>query len=424
MDYFRYVKGRLHAEDVDLSLIAEKAGTPVFVYSYATLMRHISVVEAAFRGYPHVTCYAMKANSNSAIMRILAREGVGADIVSGGELYRARKAGVPGRKIVYAGVGKTADEIRAALNAGILMFNVESSDELRAIDAIAGESGKTAPVALRINPDIDARTHPYITTGMKKYKFGMPVDEALEGYRLAKGLKNIRIVGIHKHIGSQLTEISPFLEAAEKVVAFIGKLKDEGINIKYLDVGGGLGIRYDEENPPEPDEWIRGLVSVIRPTGCTIVIEPGRAIMGNVGVMLTRALYLKENDQKKFVIVDAGMNDLLRPSLYDAYHRIDPVVKRRRSDVVADIVGPVCESGDFLARDRGLPAVKRGELLAVRSAGAYSFAMSSNYNSRPRAAEVIVKGDRFYVVRKRETYADLIALDRMPAFLAPRKGRP
>lgn len=421
MDYFSYVKGRLHAEGVDLSLIAEKVGTPVFVYSHATLIRHISAMEAAFRGYPHVTCYALKANSNSSLLRIMAGEGIGADIVSGGELYRARKAGIPGRKIVYAGVGKTADEIRAAVRAGILMFNVESSDELKAIDAIAGELGKAAPVALRVNPDIDAKTHPYITTGMKKYKFGMPVEEALEGYRLARCLKNIRIVGIHKHIGSQLTEMSPFLEAAEKVVAFVGKLKDEGINIEYLDVGGGLGIRYDEETPPEPDEWINGLVSLIRPTGCKIVIEPGRAIIGNVGVMLTRALYLKENDQKKFVIVDAGMNDLLRPSLYNAYHRIDPVVKKRRSTVTADIVGPICESGDFLARNRSLPAVKQGELLAVRSAGAYSFAMSSNYNSRPRAAEVVVKGNRFYLVRKRETYDDLTVQDRIPAFLEPRK---
>jgi len=417
MDHFQYRRGRLFAEDVPLEAVAEKVGTPVFVYSHATLLRHIRAMEAAFDAYPHVTCYALKANSNGALLRILAREGVGADIVSGGELHRARKAGIPGRRIVYAGVGKTADEIRAALRARILMFNVESTEELRAIDAVAAATGRKAPVALRVNPDIDAKTHPYITTGMKKYKFGMPVEEALEGYRLARRLRHVEIVGIHKHIGSQLTEMAPFLEAARKIVAFVERLRTEGIAIRYLDVGGGLGIRYAEETPPEPAEWIGGLVPIVRPTGCALVIEPGRSIMGNVGVLLTRTLYRKENDMKRFLIVDAGMNDLIRPSLYQAYHRILPVRKSRRRSRRVDVVGPICESGDFLARDRELPDLPAGSLLAVRSAGAYGFTMASNYNSRPRAAEVLVKGDRFFVIRRRESYADLTAAERVPAFL-------
>ncbi len=417
MDYFRYKHGRLYAEDVEVFSIAESVGTPFYVYSHATVIRHIQAVKEALAEYPHIFCYALKANSNSAILRILAKEGIGADIVSGGELYRARKAGIAGKKIIYAGVGKTDAEIRAAIKAGILMFNVESSDELRAIDRVAGYMRKKAPIALRVNPDIDAGTHPYITTGMKKYKFGMPIEEALDAYRLASRLKNIKIMGIHKHIGSQLTELAPFLESANKIVAFIDQLKHEGIHIKYFDVGGGLGIRYDDETPPEPAELFESLIPIIRPTGCTLIIEPGRSIMGNAGMLITRVLYLKQNELKNFVIVDAGMNDLVRPSLYEAFHKIEPVVKKRRADIRADIVGPICESGDFFAKDRVLVAVKQGELLGVRSAGAYGFTMSSNYNSRPRVAEVLVKGSNFYVIRKRESYADLIEHDRIPAFL-------
>ncbi len=417
MDYFRYKQGQLYAEDIEISSIAEKVGTPFYVYSYATVMRHIHAVKEALSGYPSIFCFALKANSNSAILRILAKEGVGADIVSGGELYRARKAGISGRKIIYAGVGKTDTEIRAAIRAGILMFNVESSDELRTIDRVAGLMNRKAPIALRVNPNIDAGTHPYITTGMKKYKFGMPVEEALEGYRLARRLKNVKIMGVHKHIGSQLTELAPFLESAKKIVAFIDQLKHEGIDIKYLDVGGGLGIRYGEEIPPQPAELLANLISIIRPTGCTLITEPGRSIMGNAGILVTRVLYLKQNELKNFVIVDAGMNDLIRPSLYEAFHKIEPVVKRRRTKISADIVGPICESGDFLAKDRLLTRVKQGELLAVRSAGAYGFTMSSNYNSRPRVAEVLVKGNKFYTIRKRESYADLIRHDSIPAFL-------
>ena len=423
MDHFHFKRGRLFAEDVDLSEVAEKVGTPFYVYSHATLTRHIQAMEAAFNGYPHVVCYALKANSNGAVLRILAQAGMGADIVSGGELFRARKAGIPGSKTVYAGVGKTESEIRDALRAGILMFNVESTEELREIDRVAGLMTTRAPIALRVNPDIDAGTHPYITTGMKKYKFGMPVEEALEGYRLARRLRNVNIVGVHKHIGSQLTEMKPFLESAERLVSFVGRIRAEGMDIRYLDIGGGLGIRYDMETPPEPSEWLRNLIPVIRPTGCTLVIEPGRSIVGNAGILVTRVLYRKRNDLKNFIIVDAGMNDLIRPSLYNAYHRIEPLVRKKRAVIKADVVGPICESGDFLAHDRDLPEVRRGDLLGVRSAGAYGFTMASNYNSRPRVAEVLVRGARFYVVRRRETHSDLMAKEQVPSFLNASRKR-
>jgi len=423
VDHFNFKRGRLFAEGVDLSEVAEKVGTPFYVYSHATVTRHLQAMEAAFNGYPHVVCYALKANSNGSLLRILAEAGMGADIVSGGELYRARKAGIPGRKIVYAGVGKTEAEIRDALRAGILMFNVESTEELREIDRVAGIMKKRAPIGLRVNPDIDAGTHPYITTGMKKYKFGMPVEEALEGYLMARKLRNVDIVGVHKHIGSQLTEITPFLESAERLVNFVKRVRAEGIDLRYLDLGGGLGIRYDTESPPEPAQWLQGLIGVVRATGCTLVIEPGRSIMGNAGMLVTRVLYRKQNDLKKFIIVDAGMNDLIRPSLYNAYHRIEPVIRKKRATITADVVGPICESGDFLAHDRELPDVRRGELLGVRSAGAYGFTMASNYNSRPRVAEVLVKGNRFHVVRRRETYKDLLATERIPAFLKPARKR-
>jgi len=423
LDHFHFKRGRLYAEDVNLSDVAAKVGTPFYVYSHATLARHIQAMESAFNGYPHVVCYALKANSNGAVLRLLAQAGMGADIVSGGELFRARKAGIPGQKIVYAGVGKTESEIRDALRARILMFNVESTEELREIDRVAGLMARRAPIALRVNPDIDAGTHPYITTGMKKYKFGMPVEEALEGYRLARRLRNVDVVGVHKHIGSQLTEMKPFLESAERLVNFVGRIRAEGMDIRYLDMGGGLGIRYDTETPPEPSEWLRHLIPVVRSTGCTLVIEPGRSIVGNAGMLVTRVLYRKRNDLKNFIIVDAGMNDLIRPSLYNAYHRIEPLVRKKRAIIRADIVGPICESGDFFAHDRDLPEVRRGDLLGVRSAGAYGFTMASNYNSRPRVAEVLVRGDRFHVVRRRETYSDLMAKEQVPSFLKPSRKR-
>jgi diaminopimelate decarboxylase len=338
-------------------------------------------------------------------------------VVSGGELFRALKAGVPSKKIVYAGVGKTDDEIRYALKSKILMFNVESEDELRRIDAIAGEMRLKAPVALRINPDVDPETHPYISTGLKKHKFGLPIEDALEYYSLADSLKNIEVVGIHKHIGSQLTKISPFVDALKRILLLVDELTSQGIRIQYLDIGGGLGITYSDETPPDPAQLAKNLLPLLKGRDFTLIMEPGRSLVGNAGILVTKALYLKKGEEKEFVIVDAGMNDLMRPSLYGAYHHIQPVKKSRRDKVVADIVGPICESGDFLAKDREIPAVKQGELLAVMSAGAYGFTMSSTYNSRPRVAEVMVKGDQFDLVRKRETLQDLLKGETVPEFI-------
>ncbi len=418
MDDFNYRAGRLYAEDVPAETIAGRVGTPCYVYSAATLRRHARAVEEAFQGYPHVACFALKANSNGAVLRVLAGEGLGADIVSGGELYRARRAGIPGKKIVYAGVGKSDDEIRAALRARILQFNIESEEELRRIDSIAGEMGKKAPIALRVSPDIDAGTHPYITTGLAKYKFGLPIEQAFEGYRLARKLRHTEIVGIHKHIGSQLTEIEPFVASTERIVHFIERLRDEGIVLRYMDIGGGLGITYNNEAPPLPRELMDSLIPLIEPTGCTLITEPGRSVAGNAGVLLTRVRFIKKTASKTFAIVDAGMNDLCRPSLYKAFHRIEPVRKTRRGPGgPVDVVGPICETGDFLALDRDMPRLKAGDLLAVFSAGAYGFTMSSNYNSRPRVAEVLVDGGRFAVVGKRERYADLVRHESIPSFV-------
>jgi diaminopimelate decarboxylase len=417
MHYFTYKDSELYAEDIPVRQIAEQVGTPLYIYSYKTLRRHIKAFKDAFNNYPHIICFALKANSNPAILRILARSGSGADVVSGGEIYLALKAGIPSRKIVYAGVGKTEEEIRYALKSHILMFNVESADELKAIDMVAGRMGIKAPIALRVNPDISTSTHPYIATGLKKHKFGIPIEQAIEHYRLAQTLPNIKILGIHKHIGSQITKISPFSDALKKILLLAQKLKKLSIDIKYLDIGGGLGIPYDNERPPLPGELARAVLSLLRKHNFTLIIEPGRAIVGNAGILVTKTLYIKRHRDKDFVIVDAGMNDLLRPSLYDAYHRILPVQKNRRLKICADIVGPICESGDFFAKDRMLNQPISGELLAIMSAGAYGFSMSSNYNSRPKAAEVLVKGKRFFVIRKRENYRDLIKGAIIPEFL-------
>jgi diaminopimelate decarboxylase len=417
MHFFRYKKGALHAEGVPLAALAEKYGTPLYVYSHATLVRHIRAYEKAYGGFPHIVCFAVKANSNAALLRLLAREGAGADIVSGGELFRALRAGVPASKIVYAGVGKTEAEIRYAIGSGILMFNVESAEELGEIDRVAGIMRKKARIALRVNPDIDPGTHPYISTGLRKHKFGIPMGEALEHYRLASGLRNVEVAGIHKHIGSQITRVAPFVEALRSVLLLADEVRRHEVDIRYLNIGGGLGISYSDEDPPEPADLARSLLPLLKGRGLTLLMEPGRSISGNAGVLVTKTLYLKKGPEKEFVIVDAGMNDLMRPSLYDAYHEILPVAKKRRKSILADVVGPICESGDFLARDRAIPEVRRGEYLAVMSAGAYGFSMSSNYNSRPRAAEVLVKGDRHYLVRERETYDDLVRGERIPARL-------
>jgi len=417
MHFFKYRAGELFAEDVPVKKLAEKYGTPLYIYSYRTLFRHFKAYDDAFNAYPHIICFAVKANPNPAVIRLFAKNGGGADIVSGGELFVALKAGVPAKKVVYAGVGKTEDEIRFALKSKILMFNVESERELREIDRVAGKMKTKAPVALRINPDIDPETHPYIATGLKKHKFGIPIEEALEYYRLASTLRNITLVGVHKHIGSQITKISPFVDALKRVLILIDDLNEQGIRIQYLDIGGGLGIPYRDEDPPVPKDLAKNLIPLLKGRGLTLIMEPGRSIVGNAGILVTKVLYLKTGEKKEFVIVDAGMNDLIRPSFYDAYHHILPVAKKRRKPVLCDVVGPICETGDFLARGRELQKVEQGEYLAVMSAGAYGFSMSSNYNSRPKAAEVMVNGREHALIRVRETYDDLTSGNRVPVFL-------
>lgn len=420
MHDFEYRHGQLYCEQVPVSRIAKELGTPCYVYSHATLVRHFRAYDHAFANIPHVIAFAMKANSNLAILRLMAKEGGGVDIVSGGELFRALKADVPASKIVFAGVGKASDEIRDALEADILMFNVESPAELQAIQEVARSVGKKARVALRINPDIDPKTHPYISTGLKKSKFGIAADRAMQEFALAASLSHIEVVGVHAHIGSQLTEITPFIEALKKVVGLIETLKARGIGIRYLNIGGGLGITYSDEKPPLPHDLSNAILPLVRDLGLTLVMEPGRVIVGNAGILVTKALYLKEGETKSFIIVDAAMNDLIRPSLYGAYHDIRPLDESagHRAKHQVDVVGPVCESGDFLAKDRMLPAVKPGELMAVMSAGAYGFVMASNYNSRPRVPEALIKGDEIHVIRARETYDDLIKGEMIPAFLS------
>ncbi len=409
MHYFQYRGDELYAEEVPLRKLAEKYGTPLYVYSYNTLKRHVNAYREAFKDIRHILCYAVKANSNIHILKLIKSMGGGADIVSGGELFRALKAGINPKRIVYAGVGKKDEEIRFALESGILMFNVESSSELERINTIAGEMNLKAPIALRINPHIDAKTHPYISTGLKKHKFGIPLEDAIENYILASKMKNIKIMGIHKHIGSQILEISPFVDALKSILSMVDELKKRNINIRYLDIGGGLGISYRaEEDSLYPHELSRAIKPYLRNRDITLIIEPGRSIVGNAGVLLTKVLYIKDTGKKRFIIVDAGMNDLIRPSLYDAYHEIIPVKRHNENGSVSDVVGPICESGDFLARGRKIPDVSPGEYLCVMSAGAYGFSMSSNYNSRPRPAEVMVNGKKDYLIRKRETYDDLI----------------
>jgi diaminopimelate decarboxylase len=417
MHFFTYRGRELFAEDVAIASLAREYGTPLYIYSYHTLLRHLRAYTDAFRNYPHIVCFALKANSNIAILRLFAKNGGGADIVSGGELYKALKAGISPKKIVYAGVGKTEEEIRFALRSKILMFNVESGDELREINRIAGIMHLKAPIALRINPDIDPETHPYIATGLKRNKFGIPIEDAVEHYRIASKLKNITILGIHKHIGSQITKISPFVDALKNILLLLDRLSSNGLDIQYLDAGGGLGISYKDEEPPVPKDLAKNLIPLLNGRKLTLITEPGRSIAGNAGILVTRVLYQKKGEEKEFVIVDAGMNDLIRPSLYGAYHNILPVVKRMREIILCDVAGPICESGDFLARGRELRKVEKGEYLAVMGAGAYGFSMSSNYNSRPRSAEVLVKGNEHFLIKSRETYRDLIRNERIPEIL-------
>ncbi len=414
MHHFHYKGDQLYCEDVPIIKVAEDVGTPFFLYSTATLERHYQAFEEALKDTDHLVCYSVKANSNLAILSLFAQLGSGFDIVSGGELFRTLKSNADPEKIVFSGVGKTTEEIKSALDAGILLFNVESLQELHEINRIAREKGKTARISFRVNPDVDPRTHPYISTGLKMNKFGIPIEEALEAYHMARKLPHIDPAGVDCHIGSQLTEITPFVDALEKVKTLIGSLRDEGFAIRYLDLGGGLGINYDEEEPPHPTEYGRSLIKNTEGLDCTLIFEPGRVIVGNAGIMVTRVLYTKENHGKKFWIVDAGMNDLIRPSLYQAFHKIMPVKRRITEKVTTDVVGPICESGDFLAQERDLQPCESGDHLAVMSVGAYGFVMSSNYNSRPRVPEVLVSEDRYFVVRKRETLQDLIDKEEIP----------
>jgi len=417
MHFFEYKDHQLQCEGIPIKEIAERVGTPFYLYSYHTLVRHFTIFDEAFKGIPHLVCYSAKANSNVALLRLLVNLGGGVDVVSGGELYRALKGGAASQKIVFSGVGKREDEIEYALKTGILMFNVESSQELQVINEVAGRIGKKATIAIRVNPDIDPKTHPYISTGLKQNKFGIDILRAPMAYRLASKLPNLKIVGIDCHIGSQLVEVEPIIEALRRLKQLVEDLRMEGMEIQYLDLGGGLGITYEDEEPPHPVEYASTILEEIRGFGCTLILEPGRVIVGNAGVLVSKVLYTKENEEKRFVIVDAGMNDLVRPSYYGSYHQILPVIEETREEIVADVVGPICESSDFLAKGRKIPNLRSGELIAVMSAGAYGFSMSTNYNSRPRVAEVLVRDDKVFVIRQRENYEDLIRGEEIPEFL-------
>ncbi|AJR06980.1 diaminopimelate decarboxylase [Photobacterium gaetbulicola] len=408
MDYFNYQKdGQLWAEEIPLAELADRFGTPLYVYSRATLERHWHAFDQAVADHPHLICYAVKANSNIGVLNVLARLGSGFDIVSGGELERVVAAGGDPAKVVFSGVGKTAAEMKRALELGIKCFNVESEPELERLNQVAGELGKVAPVSLRINPDVDAQTHPYISTGLRDNKFGIAFDRAPEVYRLAHGLPHLEVTGMDCHIGSQLTAIAPFIDATDRLLALIDTLKAEGIAIHHLDVGGGLGVTYSDERPPQPSEYAKALMDRLTAhRDLELVFEPGRAIAANAGVMLTRVEYLKHTEHKNFAIVDAAMNDMIRPTLYQAWQDIVPVVPRDGDKVTYDLVGPICETGDFIGKERPL-CLETGDLLAVRSAGAYGFVMSSNYNTRVRAAEIMVDGTQAHVVREREELAQL-----------------
>jgi len=417
MNFFEYKNDNLFCEDVAVANVAEQVGTPLYLYSWATIARHFRIFRDAFNGLKHLICFSVKSNSNIAILKTMASEGGGADIVSGGELYRAIQAGIRPNRIVFSGVGKTPGDIEMALKSNILMFNVESDQELKTINSVAKKIGRKATIAVRINPDIEADTHPYIVTGFNENKFGIQIDDALNTYEMAMGLENIDIKGISCHIGSQLTEITPFIDALVKLRELSQRIRKMGINITFLDIGGGLGITYDTENPPNPSEYAGALKEIIGKDQLTLILEPGRVIIGNAGILVTRVIYTKSTPIKKFIIVDAGMNDLIRPSLYNSFHSVLPVKKTDSKIITADLVGPICETGDFFAKDRKMPSFKQGDLVALMSAGAYGFSMASNYNSRPRPAEVLVKEKEFSLIRSRETLNDLIRGETIPEFI-------
>jgi diaminopimelate decarboxylase len=406
LDHFTYHGDDLYAESCAVADLAQTYGTPLYVYSRATLERHWRAFDDAVASHPHLICYAVKANSNIAVLNVLARLGSGFDIVSGGELARVIKAGGDPKKVVFSGVGKTQAEMEQALNLGIHCFNVESSAELELLNEVAKGLNKSAPVSLRINPDVDAGTHPYISTGLKENKFGIAMDDAETVFLRASMLSHIDLRGVDCHIGSQLTELKPFLDAMDRMLALIDRLAEQGIVLSHLDVGGGLGVAYDEEIPPAPQVYAAALLERLGDRKLALIFEPGRAIAANAGIFVTQVLYIKENSDKRFAIVDGGMNDLIRPSLYSAWQKIIPVKRSQKATQAYDIVGPVCETGDFLGKDRQL-SVTAGDLLAVRSSGAYGFAMASNYNSRPKVAEIMLDGDKAFVIREREKIEQL-----------------
>ncbi|MCK4842651.1 MAG: diaminopimelate decarboxylase [Methylococcales bacterium] len=413
MDYFNYKDQQLFVEDVAVESIVAEYGSPCYIYSRATFERHWKAFDQAFGNHPHLICYAVKANSNIAILNILARLGSGFDIVSLGELERVLAAGGDPKKVVFSGVGKREDEIRAALKIGIRCFNIEVSGELDRINDIAGELNVVAPVSFRVNPNVDAKTHPYISTGLKENKFGIDIELAADEYIRASKMQHIKIIGIDCHIGSQLTETSPFLAAFDKVMDLVNRLKQQGIKLHHLDLGGGLGIKYKDETPPEPAEYVAAILERLSDSGYEIALEPGRAIAGNAGILVTKVEYLKPTKYKNFAIIDAAMNDLVRPSLYGAWQDIIPVNQENSAEPqVWDLVGPVCETGDFLGKQRTLK-LSQGDLLAVRSSGAYGFTMSSNYNSRPRVAEVMIDGADVHLIRERESIAQLIVGEKL-----------
>ncbi len=421
MHHFDYRRGVLHAEGVPLDRLAAAIGTPFYCYSTATLTRHYKVFAGAFADVRALVCYAMKANSNQAVIKTLAKLGAGADVVSGGELQRALQAGIPPQKIMFSGIGKTEAELAAAVDAGILCVNVESEPELALLSAVAAAKGRRADISLRVNPDVDARTHAKIATGKSENKFGIPISRAREVYAHAANLPGVRVSGVDMHIGSQITELQPFDDAFALLSEFVHVLRADGHAIEHVDLGGGLGIpyRHDNEPPPEPDAYAAVVKRATRALDCTLIFEPGRLIVGNAGILVTRVLYVKRAEAKTFVIIDAGMNDLIRPTLYDAHHDVRPVTEAAPGAprIVADVVGPVCESGDFLALDRALAEPSPGDLLAVMTAGAYGAVQAGTYNTRPLVAEVMVDGDRFAVVRPRLEVGEIIALDRLPDWM-------
>jgi diaminopimelate decarboxylase len=416
MHHFQYKGDELYADNVAIKDIVAAVGSPVYIYSQTTLERHFKAMDNAFASTPHTICYSVKANSNLAVLKTFINLGGGVDIVSAGELFRALTAGVDPKKVVYSGVGKRDDEIAYALESGILLFNVESEQELDRINQVAGRTGKKAGIAIRVNPDVDPETHPYITTGLKKAKFGINIERALAQYARAKGMTNLEILGIDCHIGSQLTKVSPFVDAIKKLKRLLTGVKDLGIDMKYLDLGGGLGIQYNDEEPPLPADYGASILAETKDLGLHLLFEPGRNLVGNAGILVGTCLYTKKGEEKNFVIVDAGMNDLARPALYGSFHGVAAVKKDQDGVIEGDIVGPICESGDFLVKDREFPNFRQGDQIAFLSAGAYGFTMSSNYNSRPRVPEIMVKGDKFEIIRSRETMDDLIKGERIPSF--------